>query len=415
MQSMRVRIGALFLAGAILASACGGDDDDAGASTSDTPEATEADESDDTDAEAADGPGAFAAANYTTDLTGVCPDPLRVQLSWLAEPEFAVPYQLIGGSGEMTQNKYSGPLGSTGITLEVLDGGPGLGDGATVASSMYAGNLVQGVTPDLGMFGDGNAISEYGEFPTISVFNSLEKDPQNLVFDPGTYDITDLESLIAAVEGGAQIYVTGKFVGYVQYLIGQGVPEDAFIEGFAGDYDRFIAAGGSLINQGFSTDTNSRLTSEIPEWGKPVEDVYIDDLGYSAYPINVYVTTERLEELSPCLELLVPMMQQAMVDYVNDPTEVNELIAKYNDEGFGAVYWTTSVEHNDAAHQTMVDDGLVGNGDDETLGNAEVERMQTLIDILGPILEAQGVDTFDPSVTPDDIFTDQFLDPSIGL
>lgn len=34
----------------------------------------------------------------------------------------------------MEQNNYSGPLGSTGINLKILHGGPGLGD-TTVASS----------------------------------------------------------------------------------------------------------------------------------------------------------------------------------------------------------------------------------------------------------------------------------------
>lgn len=421
MQSKLLRMGTALLLCAGAVAACG-DDDDGEAAGDTTTTAAPADDAPTTtgdapaDDDAGSGePGAFAAEHYTTDLSDACPNPLRIQLSWLAEPEYAVAYQLIGGGGEMSQNKYSGPLGSTGIDLEIIDGGPGI-DFAPVPSALYAGNLVAGVTPDLGLYGDGDAITTSGEFPTISVLQSFDRDPQNLVFDPEHYDITDIDSLVAATtEEDAQLYVLGKFSGYVQYLLGQGVPDGAFIEGFGGDYDRFIAAGGTLINQGFSTDTNFRLEEELPEWGKPVDGVYLDELGYSSYPINVYVASNRLDELSDCLTGLVPLMQQAVVDYMADPAEVNEAIAEYNDGGFGAPFWTTSVEHNEAAHAVMEADELVSNGEDDTLGNAEGTRLQDLIDILVPILDTQGNDSHDPEVTPDDLFTDQFLDPSIGL
>jgi hypothetical protein len=395
------------LATVLFLAACG---DDGSSEASDSGDTT-ADETSSSEIE----PGAFAAENYTTDLADVCPDPLRVQLGWLAEPEHHVFFQLIGGGGTMEQNKYSGPLGSTGIDLEILDGGPGLGDGVTVASSLYAGNLVQGVTPDIAFIADGDIVAASGEFPIISVLQAFEKDPQNLVFDPETYDLTDLDSVIAAVEEeGAQIYVTSKQLAYVQFLIGSGVPEDAFIEGFAGDYERFITAGGSLINQGYSTDTNPRLEDEIPEWGKPTGGVYLADLGWDTYSQNVVVAESRLEELRPCLEGLVPIMQQSIVDYIADPTEVNEMLASYNEQGFGAPFWTTSMVHNEAAYDVMVEDGLVANGGDDTIGNAEGDRIQNTIDIVVPILLEQGVEV-NGDITPEDMFTDEFLDPSIGL
>lgn len=394
------------LAAVLLLAACGDDSSDSSSSSD-----TTADETSSSEIE----PGAFAAENYTTDLTEVCPETLRAQLGWLAEPEQHVFYQLIGGGGTMEQNKYSGPLGSTGINFEILDGGPGLGDGVTVASSLYAGNLVQGVTPDLALMADGDNIAASGEFPVVSVLQGFEKDPQNLVFDPETYDLTDIDSVIAAVEDeGAEIYVTTKQLAYVQFLIGSGVPEEAFIEGFAGDYEKFIVANGELINQGYSTDTNPRLEDELPEWGKPTGGVYLADLGWDTYAANVQVATERLDELSPCLELLVPIMQQAIVDYVADPTEVNEMLAAYNEAGNGAPFWTTSIEHNTAAYDVMVADGLIGNGEDGTIGNAEGTRIQDTIDIVVPILQEQGVEV-NADITPEDMFTDQFLDPSIGL
>jgi hypothetical protein len=404
-------VAGVLLAGAMFISACG--DDDTGGTTAEPTETTAAGGSE-TTAGATDGPGAFAAAHYTTDLTADCPEKIIMQLSWLAEPEFAAAYQLIGAGGKMETNSYTGPLGSTGIELQVLDGGPGVGF-VPIPTALHAGNLVAGVTPDIGLYGIGDSVAQSGKFPTTAVLNSFQKDPQNLVFDGDKYTIENLDDLVAATQGGAQMYVTGKYIGYVQYLIGKGVPENVFIEGFGGDYDKFITSGGSLINQGYSTDTNFRLEKEFTEYGKAVEDIYVADLGYDAYPISAFVATPRLEELTPCLTKLVPLMQQAMVDYIADPTEVNEMIAEYNDAGHGAAYWQTSVEHNQAAHDVMVSDGLVDNGTDDTLGNDEEGKNQALIDLLLPILEAQNSDTHDPDVTVDDIFTDEFIDPSIGL
>jgi hypothetical protein len=393
----------LFLA------ACGDDDDGTTADATSTTAAGSA-----TSAAPSDGPGAFAAAHYTTDLSADCPSKLIVQLPWLAEPEYASVYQLIGGGGKMETNSYTGPLGSTGIDLQILDGGPGVGF-VPIPTTLTAGNLVLGVTPDIGLYGIGDAVANSKSFPTTGVLNTFQKDPQNLVYDTGKYDIKDVDDLVAATKGGAEMYVTGKFVAYVQYLIGKGVPESVFIEGFGGDYDKFITSGGSLINQGFSTDTNFRLEKELTQYGKKVGSVYVADLGYDAYPISAFVSTPRLEELTPCLKKLVPLMQQAMVDYMADPTEVNETIAEYNDAGHGAAYWQTSVEHNQAAHDVMAADKLVSNGDDKTLGNDEVGKIQDTIDVLLPILKAQNSETYDPNVTVDDVFTDQFIDPSIGL
>jgi hypothetical protein len=405
-RSTRSLLGAL-LVGALFLAACG--DDDTSTEASDTTAAGGT-----ATTVAPGGPGAVAAANYTTDLSADCPSKLVAQISWLAEPEFAAVFQLIGGGGEMAQNSYTGPLGSTGIDLQILDGGPGVGF-VPIPTSLHAGNLVAGVTPDIGLYGMGDSIAQSGKFPTTAVLHTFQKDPQNLVFDGDEYSIASLDDLVAATQDGAQIYVTGKYIGYVQYLLGKGVPDGAFIEGFAGDYDRFITAGGSLINQGYSTDTNFRLEEEFTEYGKAVDDIYIADLGYDAYPISVFVATPRLGELSPCLEKLVPLMQQAMVDYVADPTEVNELLAEYNDEGYGATFWQTSVEHNQASHDVMLSDDLVSNGEDGTLGNDEVGKTEALIELLLPILEAQNSDTHDPGVTADDVFTDKFIDPSIGL
>jgi hypothetical protein len=57
----------------------------------------------------------------------------------------------------------------------------------------------------------------------------------------------------------------------------------------------------------------------------------------------------------------------------------------------------------------------VGNGPDNTLGNFDMERVQTTVDQLKPIFTEQKLNSFDPNVTAEDIVTNDFIDPNIGL
>ncbi len=381
----------------LLAAACGGDDDDSGDAAPETG----------TDAEA----GAFAAEHYTTDLSEDCPDPIIVQKDWLAEAEHAAMYQLIGGGGTMEQNAYRGPLGSTGVDLEILDGGPGLGDGITTASSLYAGNLVQGKEPMLAYVGTDDAAQFSSEFPVTAVVSPLNEAPTMLMYDPETYE--GLETIDDVIATEADIYVTTKTQSYVQYLIGQGIPEDRFIEGYTGDKERFITSGGSLINQGYVSNEVYSYEHETETWNKPVAYVLVNDLGYQPYPSALSVRTDKLEEYSPCLEKLVPLMQQAQADYMADPAEVNDLLTRYNPD-FSAPFWFTSEGLSDAAVDVMQSEGIVADGP-EGLGSFDMDRMQNLIDILLPIFADQDIDTYDPAVTPEMIVTNEFIDPGITL
>ena len=188
------------------------------------------------------------------------------------------------------------------------------------------------------------------------------------------------------------------------------MPEDLFLEGYAGDGENFVVNNGKWLNQGYSSNEvwdfeNGR------EWEKPVDYVYVSDLGYDFYPSVPSVATERLDELGPCLEKLVPLIQQAQVDYLADPGPVNELLAEYNEEGYGASFWKTPVELNEAAAEVMKSDELVSNGTDETVGNFDLERVQTTIDNISDGFDERA----DPDVTPEDIVSNAFVDETISV
>ena len=58
--------------------------------------------------------------------------------------------------------------------------------------------------------------------------------------------------------------------------------------------------------------------------------------------------------------------------------------------------------------------GIVGNGDNATLGDFDLQRVQETIDIVVPIYSGQRRDVA-ADLTPEDLVTNQFIDSSIGL
>ena len=66
------------------------------------------------------------------------------------------------------------------------------------------------------------------------------------------------------------------------------------------------------------------------------------------------------------------------------------------------------------AVETMLADGLIGNGPDGTIGNFDLDRVDGLIEIAVPVYEALG-QTPPDGLTAEDVVTNQFIDPSIGL
>ncbi len=359
--------------------------------------------------------GTFARSHYTTPLHGVCPDPLVIQADWVPEADHGFLYQLIGGGGKKSQFSYEGPLGATGINLQILAGGPGLGSGASQPSSLYTGNLVKGITPTLAFVSSDDAIQYSKQYPTTAVFGEYAKSPQVIMFDPTKYRITDLPSMKAAVAKGAKIYVESTTFSFVHWLIAQGIPSDAFIGGYAGDLEKFVGSGGTLLNQGFSTNEVFKLEHETPTWDKKVGYVYLADLGLPFAQSAVSVASNKLAALSGCLQKLVPLLQHSLADYVQGPAEVNGLLNQLNPT-YSAPFWHTPVDLNNAATAKMLSDKLVADtAGTSSVGGFDMNQASQIIGKLLPVDTAQGLTTMNPSVSAADIASNRFIDPSIGV
>ena len=359
--------------------------------------------------------GAFARGRYRTPLADICPNPIVVQKDWLIQSEHGALYQLIGGAGRMSRGRYQGPLGSTGIDLLVLEGGRGigLGDAETAYSALYMGNSKAGVVPHLAFHDLDNAFIFSSRFPAVGVVALLDKSPSVLLWDRATYpkgfhSLPDLKAFASSGQG--KIYVSTTKRTFGRYLLSQGIPKDVFMEGFRGDGETFVINNGTWLNQGAVTNEVYQFEHGF-NWRKPIDYVLVSDLGYDIYPSMVAVATSRLEELAPCLAKLVPLLQQAQVDYVTDPREVNDLIVRFADAKMAAPFWKMSAELVENAVTVQRATGLVGNGNNQTLGDFDLQRVAGLLAQIRGSLDVRAK----KGVTPEDVVTNRFIDSRIGL
>ena len=413
---------------AVLVAACGGDDDDTegadttgGAATTagrrrgrttagseTTPAGAETTEAgaETTEAGGDTSAGGDGESVYDVDLTDICPDPLIIQTDWFPEPDHGYTYQVIGSEGEIdaTTGTYSGPLANTGITLEIRAGGPFI-NFSPPAQQIYADPTIFAGYADTG-----DVIRNAGgEQPLVSVFASYDKGPQILMWDPEVYP--DMATIDDVRESGATVlYFEGA--AYMDYLLETGQLDAAQIDGsYDGSPGRFVAEG-NLVQQGFATNEVYKYENDIADWMKPVEFLLIHDTGFDIYQSALSVRPETLTEYGDCLAALVPIFQQAQVDYVTDPGPMNERFVEIVTEL--DTFWQLSTELNDDAVQRMLDLELVSDAGNETLGDFDCERVDALIERLRPVFEAKGV-TIPADTACDDVVTNEFIDESISL
>jgi hypothetical protein len=198
----------------------------------------------------------------------------------------------------------------------------------------------------------------------------------------------------------------------VPFLIKKGIiPESSFDDSFDGSYSRFVADT-SLLQQAFITETPYRLKYEIKEYGRDVGSILVSKSGYDPYLSSVAVKKSNLAQMTPCLRKLVPIIQQAQVDYITHPTATNKVMV---DVVTGMkTFWTLSMPLLAFGNKQAIKYHIISNGPDNTLGNFNLKRVQKVIsDFHGTF--GNDVPTADPNVTPSSIVTNKFIDPSIGL
>ncbi len=351
-----------------------------------------------------------AEAGSALDLSDVCPATVVLQQDWEPEAEHGAMYALVGPDYTIDEegNTVTGSLIAqgvdTGVDVEVRPGGPTYSY-QPVQTLMYLDDSIT-----LGAVTTDQAISSYATQPTIAVTSQLTYSPQMLMWDPATYpDATTISDVISQ---GATVLTSGDIIPAL-------LEETAGLDASKSDtsYDstsaRFVADP-SLLQQGFATAEPYIYENEISEWDKPVDYQLLSDLGYNVYPEPLAVRADKLEELTPCLEKLVPIMQQSQIDYLEDPAATNELIVKLVDAYDTGWVYSEGVADYSAA--TQVSDGLaVDDPASGVFGQFDPDRMQDIVDTFLPLLEAQGTLPEGTEISPEDLYTNQFIDTSISI
>ena len=354
-----------------------------------------------------------ASADLTvgsTDLSGVCPSNVVIQTDWNPEAEHGHLYQLLGSdyTVDAENKKVSGPLMSggeyTGVNVEIRAGGPAIGF-QTVSSQMYT-------DPDilLGYVSNDEAIQLSADMPTTAVFAPLDIAPTMIMWDPETYP--DAKGVDDVVKAGATVRYFGGSA-YMEYLMAAGIIPEAQTDGsYDGTPASFVAAGGKDAQQGFASAEPYIYENEVADWGKPVDYQLINDLGYPIYYGPISVRSEDVAAQSDCLKALIPVMQQAEVDFYADPQQTVDLILDLVDQYDTGWVYTQGVA--DYSIKTSLDIGLVSNGPNDTLGDFEDARVSDVFDKIVPVFEGLGTPPAD-GLTAADIYTNEFIDTSIGL
>jgi hypothetical protein len=350
-----------------------------------------------------------AAATGADKLSGVCPSTIVAQQDWEPEAEHAGLYSLIGPGYTIDTNKkrVTGPLvidgKDTGVKIQVRAGGSAIGF-QSVTAEMYIDKSIT-----LGAVSTDGAIGSSVTQPVTAVVSQLDKSPQMLMWDPKSHP--SWKSIADAGKSGATVLVA-KGVDYATLLEDKGLVKSKQIDqGYTGAPSRFVSDP-KILQQGFATAEPYIYQHEIKQWDKPVKYQLLSDVGYNIYPEALSVRTSELKSLSPCLTKLVPILQQAQVNYIKNPGPTNALITeavqKYNDG------WTYSTGVANYAATTMKNLGIVADDASGSLGGMDMKRVQASITTFGPILQKSGTKV-KSGLTAADIATDQFIDRNIKL
>ena len=356
--------------------------------------------------------GAAAAVPAADNLKAAgCPSTIVLQTDWNPEAEHGGQYELLGpdpainaGGKSVTGELVAHGGVDTGVQLQIRAGGPAIGY-QSVTAQMYKDSSIT-----LGYLGTDNQIALSQTQPTVAVLAGLQISPQIIQWSPQAHPawktIADIGKTSTKV-----LYFQGA--AYMDYLTGKGILQKSQVDGsYDGTPTAFVASGGQYAVQGFATAEPYTWSHDVRSWDKPMKYQLIADAGFNFYQQAIGVRQDKLAALTPCLKKLVPIMQQATVDFIANPAPAEKLIlnlvSAYNN---GWVYTQGTANY---AVTTMKKLGIVGDAPDGTLGAFTDSRVQQLIGILVPIYAKQGKQT-KPGLKPSDIVTNQFIDSSISV
>lgn len=350
---------------------------------------------------------ASTAVAVQGELSGICPATIVIQTDWFPESEHGALYEMVGPDYTVDTEKKTvkGSLinakgEDTGVDIEVRTGGPAIGY-SPVSSTMAADTSIT-----LGYISTDDAAFNYSKIKTLAVVAPLEINPQIIMWDPETYPDVKTIADLGAKKVTLNVFGGGSFL---EVFVAEGIlSKDQLDTSYDGSPARFIAEGGKIAQQGFASAEPYLYKNEFKQWGKDVAYQLIHDAGFEIYAAPLAIRADDKDKLSDCLKKFVPIVQQAAIDFIDDGARANAIIIDAV-KRFGD-FWVYGEGVAAYSTETQKKLGLVGNGPDSTLGNFDFDRANK---VLKQMRDA-GLDV-PADLTAEDIYTNDFIDPSIGL
>ena len=335
-------------------------------------------------------------------LAEVCSPTVAIQTDWYPQAEHGGIYELLGSDYvvDASAGTTTGALVvdgvDSGVDLQIRAGGPFIE--SPVVTEMFLDDTIM-----FGYVGTDVAISRYAEAPTLAVFNALTINPQIILWN------ADKHPQVSTISGIAEDVAAVSVFGdrpYMRYLVAQGVvPPEKVDTNYKGN---LLLATDDIAHQGFATSEPYRYRT-LESGAITTAYQLVHDAGWTSYPQNLAINKLRLEELRPCLAALVPILQQAQIDFVNNPERtiatIIDVVTQLDTS------WSQTPELARYAVDTMQQLGLVGNGTTPTFGDFESPRIDDFIALATPILREQGLTI--PDIQASDLATNEFLDTAI--
>lgn len=344
------------------------------------------------------------------ELSSVCPQTVVVQSAWIPESEHGALYNLVGDgyTVDAEKKRVTGRLVAggkdTGVKIEIRAGGPAIGF-QNAGTQLYTDETIT-----LAQVATDDAIGLSATQPVVAVVSPFEIAPYMIMWDPKTYP--EFRSIvdIGRTDTTVQFF---KGATYMDYLTGSGILRKNQVDGsYDGSPARYVAAGGKLAQQGFATNEPYIYEKVLPQWKRPVQFQLIHETGYPIYPEAVVVRADRKDKLAPCLRKLVPIIQRSQVEYVGAAERTNALVVELVDKY--RVGFTYSKEQAQFSVDQQLKLGIVGNGENDTLGDFDLDRVEKVAGIVTPIYAGQRKQV-KAGLKPADLATNEFIDTSIGL
>ncbi len=346
-------------------------------------------------------------------LADVCPHDVGIQLQWQPQSDMGALFAMLGSGYHVDTSAKSvtGPLVAggkdTGVKLTLKSGGPAIGF-QSVTSQLYVDDSSM-----LGVVHGDQLVAAAAKQPMVGVTPLLKYSPAILMWDPNSHPdwrtVTDIGKSDATV-------VVSKDQIFPQWMVGKGLLKaDQIDTNYDGAPSRFVGDP-QIAQQGFANSEPFTYQHDTPAWNKPVSYGLIKDAGYDIYASNMVVRADKVDQLAPCLEKLVPIIQRAGVDYAASPERVNDTIVDIVEQD--STYSPYTKAEADYSATLLSQKGLFANEDHGSLagtfGVYDETRTQRNLDDLRTVLAETG-NRVPPATTNEQLFTNRFVDPSIKI